>query len=562
MHHKTVQQEQTPTTVHNFARALKSALINSRHEWQYCFLERGGDSREIYLSAKQLLESSETVAKQLVRRTPPDSQVLLAMDHGPDFLICFLACIFARRTVIPAPLPRFESHSQRFANIAKLCDNAFILTKQHHFEPIGKVLQAEGLNFDSRILPLEDLRSELQDHTQVELPGFTASAKIPLVIQFTSGSTSTPKGVMISSENILANQRQVSTRWDFQKEKIVLNWLPYYHDMGLFGTLLYPLLGGLKVVQMDPLHFIQKPQRWLFAMSKFRANISGGPAFSYGLCNELELSGDKAEKIDLSNWQIAFCGADYVPSATMKQFCSNYLSYGFNPAAIMPVYGLAEATLFVAGQPNSARTLPLEYKENLTMGCYLGESEQPGVFIGDIKNSSALPSEEIGEVCFSGASVSQGYYQQGLTNSEQLLKSGDLGFIKDNYLFICGRLKDVIISHGQNISPATIEQIATDLSNQLNPHAAAAFQLYQPNEKIVLLIEVNKSAKGQVKNGNTLRSAIIALVQQRVGISLAEVAFLKRGELMRTSSGKVQRQVVAEKFHSGHIFKEAEDADC
>lgn len=555
-----VQQISDSFSAYNFATLLKNALINSSHEWQYCFLERGGDSGEIYLSAKQLLESSEAVAKQLVRRTSTDNQVLLAMEHGPDFLICFLACIFAQRTVIPTPLPRFSSQSKRFGSIARLFDKSFIVTRQQHFECIQKTLQEENLSFTDRMLSLEELESGAQIHPEAVLPGFSTAAKTPIVIQFTSGSTSVPKGVLISSENILANQKQVSTRWGFQKEKTLLTWLPYYHDMGLFGGLLYPLLDGLKVVQMDPIHFVQKPQRWLIALSKFRAEISGGPAFSYGICNELDLS-HLSEKIDLSNWQVAFCGADYVPSRTMTQFISNYSSYGLNPHALTPVYGLAEATLFVAGQPNSAQPVPSEYKENLTMGCYLGESSQPNVFIRDIANNTILSGDQIGEVCFSDASVTQGYYQAE-TTSDGLLKSGDIGFIKDNYLFICGRLKDIIINHGQNISPGTIEQIATDLSTQLNPHAAAAFQLYQPKEKIILLIEVNKSVKGRINNSNELRSEIIAQVQQHVGISLAGVSFLKRGELMRTSSGKVQRLLIAERFRSGHVFKEAENADC
>ena len=561
----------------NFASALKSILLNSRHEWQYCFLDRGGDATERYFSAAQLLNSAEQIARRLVAITPPQSAVILAMEHGADFLICLLAAIFAQRTVIPAPLPRFVAHIQRFCAIAQLCDQAFILTTQHNADPIKKALQQAHLTATGRLLSLETITSGLNgedngadnEDYQVELPGFATDPKTPIVIQFTSGSTSSPKGVLISSENILANQHEVSSRWHFHPDKIVLNWLPYYHDMGLFGGLLYPLLGGLRVVQMDPLHFIQKPQRWLFAMSKFKVNISGGPAFSYSLCTELDLT-TQPKKIDLSHWQIAFCGADYVPADSIKQFCSLYSAYGFQSSAMMPVYGLAEATLFVAGQPNIKVNHPPEYTENKTMGCYLGGAQQPNIYIRHVKSGDVLSPGDIGEICFSGASVTQGYYQQQMNHQQQMnlqpemnlshgmLKSGDLGFIKDDYLFICGRLKDIIISHGQNISAAAIEQTAASLSTELNPHATAVFQLSPPGNEIVLLMEVNKSLKGRIKNKHNLRSDIIALVMQRLGVRLSDVVFLKRGELMKTSSGKVQRQLVAEHFRLGHLFKEAD----
>ena len=544
---------------YNLAIALKNALINSSHKWQYCFLERGGDSHEIYLSAKQLLQRSERLAIQLVKDRPQNSAFILSMDHGPDFLICFLACIFANKTVIPAPIPGFVSHSMRFTEIVKLCTNTVIITQEHHFEPINKILQTEGLNFKDGTISIDQLWADIDNDICDDLPRSLSHPHKPQVIQFTSGSTSKPKGVMISSENILANQRQVSTRWNFQQEKTALTWLPYFHDMGLFGGLIYPLLSGLKVVQMDPLHFIRKPQRWLYGMSKFRAEFSGGPAFAYGLCNELDLNSSTTE-IDLSNWEVAFCGADYVPSLTIKQFTSKYLPFGLNPSALTPVYGLAEATLFVAGQPNHNLTSPLVYEDNLTMGCYLGESDQPNIFISAINDNAIVGENEIGEVCLIDASITQGYYHSE-TVPGQLLKSGDIGFIKDNYLFICGRMKDIIINHGQNISPAAIEHTAAELSTQLNPNAAAAFQINHPEEKMVLLIEVNKHARRGISNIKQLHFDIVALVQQRVGISLAEVRFLKRGELMRTSSGKVKRQLVAQRFRLGHIFKEEENID-
>lgn len=545
---------------YNLASLLKKSLESSCHEWLYCFLNRGGDAKETYLSPKELLEASEHLARRLIEVTPKDTMVILSMDHGPDFLIALLACIFAKITVVPAPIPRFGSNSERLTSIAKICDTAFILTKQQNFPTIENVLSKEEGMVNNRLLSMECLLSGENAALKRELPGFSADIKTLVIIQFTSGSTGDPKGVMISSENVLANQQEVATRWHFHHDKTVLSWLPYFHDMGLFGGLLYPLLGGLKVIQMDPIHLIQKPQRWLSAMSKFRVNISGGPAFAYDLCNDLDVE-NISSKIDLSSWQIAFCGADYVPSSTMQQFRNKYSLLGLKPSAVMPVYGLAEATLFVAGQPNTNACDIAKYEGNDTEGCYLGAFNPPNIVIRDVQSSKIMNNGEIGEICFSGPSVTNGYYKIDTNDFGNIVKTGDLGFIKNNYLFICGRIKDVIIRYGQNISPTSIEQIAISVSDQLNPHAAAAIQINDHDDNIVLFLEIKKTAHGKLANQSALRTHITERVQQRIGVTLSNIVFLKRGELMRTSSGKVQRQSVAEHYQSGHTFSEADNID-
>jgi acyl-CoA synthetase (AMP-forming)/AMP-acid ligase II len=555
-------EESTPISEHpnNLANGLRQTLSQSRHDWQYCFLERGGGSGETYLSPKQLLKSSEDLAKKLVESTPANSGIILLFDHGPAFLITLLACIFAQRIAIPAPLPRFGLHSRRLGKIYKFCDNVFILTKHQHRASIKQALLEEGLQFDGQILTLEYLESDVKADFKGELPGFSTELDEPVIVQFTSGSTSDPKGVMISSGNILANHYEVATRWKFHCDKIVLSWLPYFHDMGLFGGLLYPLLSGQKIVQIDPIHFIQKPQRWLFAISKFRVNFSGGPAFAYDLCNQLNFE-HFSKDIDLSSWEVAFCGADYVSSSTMRAFRSNYSICNLNPFAVTPVYGLAESTLFVAGQPNPECDYPIGYEGNFTEGCYLGESDRPNIEIRDLIGKNILPDGEIGEICVLGKSISRGYYKEDNPSSRQVLESGDLGFIRGEYMFICGRIKDIIVKYGQNISPSDIEQLAASASDFLNPHAAVAFQTDLPEGNIILLIETKKTAKGVLQNQHILRSAIAQVVQQRVGVSLAKIEFLKRGELMRTSSGKIQRRAVAKNYQLGHQFRVAGNAN-
>lgn len=533
-------------------------LTSSTHEWLYCYLRRGGDSGEEYLSAQEILHASEQLALNLIKQTPENSSVVISLEHGPDFLISLFACFFAKRVVVPAPLPRFESGSSRIASMCEQFEHTTILTREPYFESISQLINHDENRLN--MLCIDALKKvPAVSCSKNDLPGLKVDDETPLIIQFTSGSTSTPKGVVITSKNIAANKQQVAHRWLFHINKTHLTWLPYYHDMGLFGGLIYPLLHGQKVVQMDPLHFVQKPLRWLKAVSKFKVNVSGGPAFAYELCNEIPVDSLPSD-LDFSHWEVAYCGADYVPASTMRQFRETFAKFNLNPRSLAPVYGLAEATLFIAGEPPQENTHPA-CSENHTEGCYLGGEDNRQVEIRAVDSDSLLTEGQYGEVCIFGDSISQGYFKHDTGFSPDFFRTGDLGFIEDNYLFLCGRIKDVLILHGQNISPSTIEQLAAATSEQLNPHAAAAFQPSANSSNVVLFIEVKKAANNGLQQSDTIRSTIARQVQQQTGITLAKIAFLKRGELMRTSSGKVQRKVVAEQYENGHSFKEVRHAD-
>lgn len=549
-----------PCSQGNLANAIDCLLNQSLHDWQYCFLERGGDAGETLLNAQELLESSKHLAALLVNRVPETKVIVLSVEHGPDFLIALIACIFAKRIVVPMPIPRFELHSDRFTKVLDEFNDVIVLTKHKYFESFKKIWPAEKVFKQSTFLCTDILKSKVSPPMS-DLPGYTASPDTPLIIQFTSGSTSSPKGVVITSENVLSNHFQVASRWGFADHKSLLSWLPHFHDMGLFGGLLYPLLSGMKMLQMDPMHFIQKPVRWLRAISKYNVQFSGGPAFAFELCNELDTT-QLPMDLNLSCWEVAFCGADYVPARTLNQFRSSFANYHLNPSSVIPVYGLAEATLFVAGQPGCSHKQAIEYEGNHTEGCYLGLTNKPDVFICEEDGDRLQNDGTIGEICVKGSFVSKGYYGLPSTTDNRVLRTGDLGFIKDNFLFISSRIKDIIVINGQNISPAIIEQIAASTSNVLNPHAAAAFQEESASTDIVLLIEVKKGKGDQIEFQEEIRSKIRNQIQQRQGINVGCIKFLKRGELQKTSSGKVQRQLVAKAYFQGHRFREIENDNC
>lgn len=546
-------------SVKNIATAIYEVFSNSSHEWQYCFLGRGGDGEKNYFNANELLEESLHLAEHIASKVDKEKPIIIALEHNPDLLIAILACFFAGRVAIPAPIPRFGSAALRLGVILSACERAVIISKKLHFNEIESLLRSSSTQRNDLVC-IEALKSTPVTPPTMPLDGFSKSPCDTVIIQFTSGSTKEPKGVLISSTNILANQAEIAKRWLWDENKNYLTWLPLYHDMGLFG-ILAPILCNMKVVQMDPLHFTQKPQRWLKAISDFNVYCSGGPPFAFDLCSQIDDERLPTD-IDLSNWKIAFCGADYVPASSMETFRLRFSQYGLSSESVIPVYGLAEATLYIAGQPNNYDSVPEVYDGNLTEGCYLGAYDQPSVEIHEIGGGEILEGADVGEVCFSGKSVSAGYYKMQEPRSSNLLRTGDLGFIQGDYLFIVGRLKDIIVNNGQTISPSSIELIASKSCDFLNPSAAAAFQNNYYGGDVILLIEVKGGAGQKITSQETLRSKIRSSVMEKTGVLLAEIKFLRRGELMRTTSGKVQRKRVSEKFTNGHEFRVIEDASC
>ncbi|WP_394201668.1 AMP-binding protein [Shewanella waksmanii] len=543
----------------SIAQALYQVLSGSSLDWQYCFLERGGDGSEVYLSSEELLQRSLSLSENILATIPKEKPVVLMMEHGPDLIIALLACFFAGRVVVLAPLPRLGTASLRLNNIFEAIDDAVILTREEYLGAIEQIVSIDLCSLSNKIVCVDALKNLAFTHKPKELPGFSIAPDSTIIIQFTSGSTSAPKGVLVSSENVMANQLEMASRWGCTQGKTFLTWLPMYHDMGLFG-ILEMMLSGMKVVQMDPLHFTQKPQRWLKAMSRFKAHYSGGPPFAFDLCNDLEPD-RLPHNLDLSHWEVAFCGADYVPSETLQRFRSKFKSSKLSPNSVIPVYGLAEATVYVAGQPSSSGHTLAVHQSNYTEGCYLGDEDKPSIVILKPSSKQKLEDGEVGEICLYGESVFGGYYNEPSSNHGGFLRTGDLGVIEGNWLFIIGRIKDVIISHGQTISPSTIEQVAALAHEQLNPSAAAAFQTVNNTDAVFLLIEIKSSVKRRGINQVELCSKIRQLVTQRTGVALAKVQILKRGQLMRTTSGKIKRKAVATQFENHHIFKEVENVD-
>ena len=407
-------------------------------------------------------------------------------------------------------------------------------------------------------------------------------------MQYTSGSTGQPKGVMLSHANLVRNCELIGQGFDTIGDRFDsraaaeagFSWLPTYHDMGLVGGVLKPLWRGRPSVLMPPMAFLQKPIRWLRGITRFRSTISGGPNFAYGLCND-KITAAECEGLDLSCWEVAFNGAEPIRADTLERFTEKFAPYGFRAEAFYPCYGMAETTLIVTG--GHRLTLPVvrafetkaleqgrgvaprsaEAAARQLVGC---GQPLPGVTlkIVDPESRRPLPENQIGEIWIRGASVGLGYWSKPeedactfgaqLANGchEPFLRTGDLGFINDGELFVTGRCKDVIIIHGRNLHPHDIELTVAESHPALRPDSGAAFSVDEDGEERLVIVQEVEREHRQVPADDII-SSIRRSVWEDHQVAPHTVFLLRTGKLPKTSSGKVQRRACKEHFIAGKL---------
>ncbi|MDG9670571.1 AMP-binding protein [Hahella sp. CR1] len=533
------------------AALLVEGLKSSPQEYILTYLNKGGELGETRYSPSQLLSASAAYAERLRRAMNGAHVALLSMEPGCDFVVALLGCLFSGTTAIPVPAPRSTKEMSRLQAIMEdsrtrhvICDANTLAYFQEN------AASAEGLQLIH--IPTSGDDVDGQQNASVQEPTITPFAfpHEPVIIQYTSGSTKAPRGVKVTEKNILANQRISAEKWRFAPEKNMLSWLPHYHDMGLFGSIIYPLISGMQCVLMSPVDFIKQPLRWLAAVSKYRAAISGGPAFAYQLC--LDIAPDEfINGLDLSCWQAAYCGADYVPHQLLENVRKRFSAAGLHPRSVLACYGLAESTLYVGGE-KVWEDLPEVFAQrsnDLTTceGCYLGRTFDH-IRILSAEGGSDKEAGEAGKIFISSDSVTEGYVNAPLPtfveNGRTWLDTGDIGFIKDNYLFITGREKDMVVIHGKNIFTNDLALNAANIIHTLNPNACVLYKR-EPDHRLTMLIETkNKTAEFDEEK--------IALIKRQVfdefGVSLIDVSILPRGSMPRTSSGKVQAELVRRSY--------------
>jgi len=553
-------------------------LLRYRTEQQpnallYRFLETGDvDGPVQELTFAQLDTRARAIAAQLQAAQGENERALLLYPPGLEFIAAFMGCAYAGVVAVPTYPHRTLS---RLEAIVQDSQARFVLTTSAFFR-IARSFSRQAPDISKASwIPTDTIRDEsAAEWRQPEITGDTLA-----FLQYTSGSTGNPKGVMVSHANLLHNEQLISQGFGTDSSVHVVGWLPLYHDMGLIGNVLQPLYLGASCTLMSPLAFLQRPMRWLEAIARFHGTVSGGPNFAFDLCASKK---KPDEYFDLSSWEVAFNGSEPIRKETLDRFAEVFAPWGFRAKAFYPCYGLAEATLFVTGVE---RNVPQPYQTVLTAALEQNFAEKPSpddqavrtlvscghsqpqqhVLVVNPETCCVCPERVVGEIWVAGPSVAAGYWRrpkestatfaarlaQGDT-ATSFLRTGDLGFFADGELFVTGRIKDLIIIRGRNLYPHDIEFTVQEAHPVVRPDGCAAFSLeLEGEEKLVVIAEVQLRGKeiDAQEIIETIRRAVVA----EHGTHVHTVTLIKPKSLPKTSSGKIRRDECRKKFVGGSL---------
>jgi acyl-CoA synthetase (AMP-forming)/AMP-acid ligase II len=523
---------------------------NQSHERALVFLEDGEGETQV-LTYGDLDRRARAVAAYLQAHGATGNRVLLLHPSGAEFITSFLGCLYARAVAVPAYPPRQNRNMQRLQGMVKNAEPVLALTDSHVLERMHTPWQAcaeAPLPWVAADLLGDELAGQwLEPSVQADTLAF---------LQYTSGSTTEPKGVMVSHGNILANLRMVAAVSASVPHAPIVTWLPLFHDMGLLGAVLQSFYMGTFCVLMPPEAFFLKPVRWLRAISRYGARITGAPNFAYDLCVRKVDASQKAE-LDLRHLEMAFNAAEPVRPLTLQKFVEAFASCGARPGQLYPCYGLAECTLFVTG--GSAGRIPVTTShpelggERQLAGC--GKTWLDGkILIVDPQTRQPCEERVTGEIWVSGSNVTQGYWNNPEATEETFkamtadtregpfLRTGDLGFVQGDELFLVGRLKDVIIIGAQNHHACDLELTTEQCHALIRPNCSAAFAVDTGlGERLVVATELEKPKDGSHADFPGIAQAIRRDVAEQHGVAVSTVLLLRPGAIPKTTSGKVQR---------------------
>ncbi|MGW8257603.1 MAG: AMP-binding protein, partial [Thermoguttaceae bacterium] len=543
-----------------------------------------GENEQVHLTYRELDRQARAIGAWLESQDLAGERALLLYPPGLEFIAAFFGCLYGGVIAVPVYPPRRNRSLERIQAIAVDANALVALTTD-------AVL--------SRVLPLIDETPHLKDLT------WLATCHVPedienrwdmpdvhgdtlAFLQYTSGSTGTPKGVVLNHANLVHNSALIAYAFEHSRSGRGVFWLPSYHDMGLIGGILQPLYVGRPNILMSPMSFLQKPYRWLSAISRFHGSTSGGPNFAYDLCVR-KITAEQRKSLDLSSWRVAFNGAEPIHAETIDAFCEAFEPCGFRREAFYPCYGLAEATLIVSGgyasQAPVSRTfdaealaraqavdaVPDEARAKTLVGCGQNLPDQTIVIV-DPESCEPCAADRIGEIWVRGPSVAQGYWQdrdktadtfQGrLSPSGEgpFLRTGDLGFISDGELYVTGRVKDLIIFHGVNYYPQDIERTVRQSHARLRPDCGAVFTIEEHGqEQLIVVQEIERRKQGDC---SAVFNAIRRAVATEYELPLDAIILIKAGTIPKTSSGKIQRHACRNAYLTGNLDEVAHWRAC
>ena len=529
------------------------------------FLAESADDT-VVLTYRDLDLRARTIAAALQASAGPGERAVLLFPSGPDYVAAFFGCLYAGVIAVPAYPPEStrRHHQERLLSIIADAEPTLLLTSSGLRDALGQIQAAPPL------LCVDELHSELAaDWVAPQLQDDDIA-----FLQYTSGSTALPKGVQVSHGNLVANELLIRRGFgiDLNPDDVIVSWLPLYHDMGLIGGLLQPIFSGVPCVLMSPAYFLGRPLRWLEAISQYRGTISGGPDFAYRLCSE-RVSDSAFERLDLSHWRVAYSGSEPIRLDTLERFAEKFARCGFTPSNFFASYGLAEATLFVAGGTRGQGIPALRLDEqalaanraepgqgSAIMSCGSSQPEH-GVLIVEPHTLAELADNCIGEIWATGPSIAHGYWRNPEATAKTFvqhagrtwLRTGDLGFMRDGEVFITGRLKDLLIVRGHNLYPQDIEQTVEREVEVVRKGRVAAFAVNdQGLEGIGIAAEISRSVQ-KILPPEALVKAIRQAVAEAYQEAPCVVVLLNPGALPKTSSGKVQRSACRTRLADGSL---------
>lgn len=577
---------QTPTsTFTTIVETLRYRTLQQPENLAYTFL-LDGETQELKLTYQELDRLARAVGGWLQKQGAVGERALLLYPPGLDFLVAFFGCLYAGVVAVPAYPPRPNQSLNRLQAIVSDAQASLVLTTNSVLNTGSRQLSESEELGHLRWLATETIEEELADIWQE--PDINSNTLA--FLQYTSGSTSMPKGVMLTHGNLIHNQRIIEAACNHTSECNYVSWLPLYHDMGL-GNAVQPIFIGSSAVLMSPVSFLQRPYRWLQAISQYKAHTSGGPNFAYQLCLN-KITAEQIASLDLSHWKVAFNGAEPIRYETLEKFAEVFKECGFQAEAFSPCYGLAESTVAVTGTPklmpyslctidgaalkqNRVEIVSSSEKEDsrTLIGCGQNWLDQKAIIV-DTDTWEECTGDRVGEIWVSGPSVGVGYWRRPeatkdtfaayLANGEgPFLRTGDLGFIKDGQLFVTGRIKDLIIIRGRNHYPQDIELTVEKSSAAIRDGLVAACAVdIDGQERLIVVAEIdhrllsNRKRK-TTEDTNKYCQEIVDNIRQDISVQhqlqVYGILLIKTGSIPKTSSGKIQRHACKNGFLNGSL---------
>ncbi|EAQ35218.1 probable non-ribosomal peptide synthetase [Nitrobacter sp. Nb-311A] len=550
----------------NLVERLREHVARRPDKVALRFLEQDGVAEE--LTFAELDERIRSVAARLQQLGGAGERAVILLPSGINYVVAFYACLYSGVIAVPAYPPEESSarYAGRLNGILRDAAPRFILVESG----LCSLVEAAFPELTNvQIIAVDSLLTEpAADWRETKL-----ATDAVAFLQYTSGSTSQPKGVCVSHGNLVANERAIEAAAGGTLDDVFVSWLPLYHDMGLIGGLLNPLFTGFTGVLMSPRNFLERPRRWLEAIDRHGGTLSGGPDFAFALCTD-RISDEIIDRLDLSRWRFAFSGSEFVRHTTVRRFCDRFARAGFNRHALNACYGLAEATLLVTASDGTAETISYTLDTaKLATGVVACASKGTDLVacgrppadhatrIMRVDGSAAAEMDEVGEIWVTGPSVTLGYWNNPDATRQvfverdgaRWLRTGDLGFIRDGALVVAGRLKDVLIVRGQNIYPTDVEQaVEADVESVRRGRVAAFAVEADGQEGIGVAAEFSRAVlKGE--DPEVLAEAIGQAVLRQAQEYPAVIVLLNPRAMPLTTSGKLQRSACAARLASNTL---------